>query len=126
MIDEKKLIEDLSNSDITSFNMNFKTGSEKEILESLQEFADKMNKGFLNLIQAQPPVQNWISTAERLPEPFHPVLIHAPGDSPLPTVSEGYLTTDEFWISLYNEPYTMEEIKHWMPLPAPPDIGEQE
>ena len=42
MIDEKKLIKEFLSADGIEFKMNFKTESEEEIIESLQEFADKI------------------------------------------------------------------------------------
>ena len=65
----------------------------------------------------------WISTADRLPNPFESVLMHTPEDSPLPVVHEGYLTCNEIWMSLYREAYTLSEVTHWMPMPEPPKEG---
>ena len=71
MIDETLLIEKFSSSDGIEFKMNFKTGSKEEIIESLQEFADKLREGVLNLIKSQPKVGEWIPCSERLPEEEH-------------------------------------------------------
>lgn len=67
MIDEKKLIKEFLSADGIEFKMNFKTESEEAIIESLQEFADKLREGILNLIKSQPKVDEWIPVSERLP-----------------------------------------------------------
>lgn len=68
-------------------------------------------------------VQEWISVKDRLPEPFVPVLVQMPGEAPLPTVREGFISKDGIWHSaLYNrEP---DEVTHWKPMPQPPKNGE--
>lgn len=66
----------------------------------------------------------WIRTADEPPGMFVSVLMYVPGDSPLPTVHEGYLTGDDIWISCYGEAYTMDEVPFYMPMPEPP-IPEQ-
>lgn len=67
MIDEKKLIKEFLSADGIEFKMNFKTESEEAIIESLQEFADKLREGVLNLIKSQPKINEWIPVSERLP-----------------------------------------------------------
>lgn len=137
MIDEKRLIEDLQSSDWLNFNMQFTAGSPEDIARSLQEFSDKMKECFVDLICAQPPVFNgfvvntnsnrgkgWIRTRDEQPGMYVSVLMYIPGDDPLPTVHEGYLTGDNIWISLYKEAYTMDEVPYWMPMPEPPKDGE--
>lgn len=66
MIDEKKLIKEFLSADGIEFKMNFKTESEEAIIESLQEFADKLREGVLNLIKSQPKVE-WVPVSERFP-----------------------------------------------------------
>ena len=61
----------------------------------------------------------WISVEERLPPPFISVLVHMPGERPLPTVHEGYITGNGKWYAAHF-PREADEITHWMPLPEPP------
>lgn len=62
---------------------------------------------------------SWIPTSERLPEPFVSVLVQMPGESPFPTVREGFITRDGIWHSaLYDR--DPDEVTHWMPMPQPP------
>ena len=125
MIDEKKLIEDLWNNDGIEFQMDFKCRTDEEVLHSVQEFASNMKEGIVNLINAQPKIGGgWIRTADELPGMFVSVLMYVPGDNPLPTVHEGYLTGENIWLSLYREAYTMDEVPFWMPMPEPPKEGE--
>lgn len=134
MIDEKKLIEDVLHNDGIGFTVNFDISSEQSVCNACQEFVDKMKEGFVNLINAQPKIrqcvvlakreEKWISTKEKLPNPYESVLIHLPGNSPLPTVREGYMTEDGYWISLFfHEAFTTDEVPFWMPLPEPPKDG---
>ena len=137
MIDEKRLIEDLQSSNWINFNIQFTTGSPEEIGRSLQKFSDKMKECFVDLIHAQPPVFNgfvintnsnrhegWIRTADEQPGMFVSVQMHTPGDEPLPTVHEGYLTPDGIWLSVRGEVYTMDEVPYWAPMAEPPKDGE--
>lgn len=64
-------------------------------------------------------VHSWISVDERLPEPFHSVLVHMPQETPCPTVHEGYRTNDGCWYSAHFV-REFDEVTHWMPLPEPP------
>lgn len=126
MIDEKKLIEDLLHNDGIDFIVNLQNLTPEGLFNCFQEFANKMKEGFVNLINAQPRVScgGWIRTADECPGMFVSVLMYVPGDSPLPTVHEGYLTGDDIWISVYGEAYTMGEVPFWMPMPEPPKAGE--
>ena len=123
MIDEKKLIEALLHDGGTDFAVRLPNFSPEAVGNTFQEFADKMKEGFINLINAQPKVENWISTKERLPNIFESVLLHVPDNTPLPTVHEGYLTRENIWISMNDRAYTMEEVPFWMPMPEPPEAG---
>lgn len=126
MIDEKLLIEKLLHDDGMDFTVTLSHDhSPESICKTFQEFADKMKEGFVNLINAQPKVSGcgWIRTADELPGMFVSVLMYVPGNDPLPTVCEGYLTGDNIWISLYREAYTMDEVPMWMPMPEPPEVG---
>lgn len=61
----------------------------------------------------------WISVEEKLPQAFYSVLVYIPGEAPLPTVHEGYMTDNGRWIStVYVREF--EEVTHWMPLSEPP------
>lgn len=65
-------------------------------------------------------MSEWISVKDRLPKYFVSVLVHIPGEKPLPTVREGYLANDGNWYTGYykREP---DEITRWMPVPEPPE-----
>lgn len=58
----------------------------------------------------------WIPVTERLPKPFVSVLVHMPGEDPLPTVHEGFLTQDGRWYSNHFD-RDPSEVTHWMPMP---------
>ena len=64
-------------------------------------------------------VQEWISVEDRLPEPYVSVLVNMPGEKPLRTVREGFISNDGIWQSamVRREPG---EVTHWKPLPQPP------
>lgn len=123
MIDEKKLIDDLLHNDGMRFEVKIKDYTPEALGNAFQEFINKMKEGTVALIHAQPSF-GWISAKEQLPNFFESVLINIPGDSPFPTVHEGYLTNDNIWMSLYGEAYTMDEVPFWMPMPEAPKDGE--
>lgn len=130
MIDEKKLIEDLLHNDGIQFNIRFDASTPEACGKSAQELVNKMKSGFADLINRQPMIlipqreERWISPEEQQPQNFVSVIINTPGDYPLPTVHEGYLTPEGNWITIYGEAYTMEEVPFWMPMPNPPKVGE--
>lgn len=134
MIDEKKLIEDLIHNDGIEFNVRFDASTPEACANSAQQLVDKLKQGVVNLINRQPRFflcgdftmhkEQWISAKEQQPQNFVSVIINTPGDYPLPTVHEGYLTPDGIWITIYGEAYTMEEVPFWMPMPTPPKVGE--
>lgn len=82
MIDEKKLIHALIHDDGICFQMDFNTDTEETTLHSLREFAAKLKEGIVDLINAQPKEEEWISAKEKTPTIFESVLIYTPGDSP--------------------------------------------
>lgn len=125
MIDEKKLIEALNNDDGMDFTVTLDGYSPKDVCNAFQNFTNKMKEGFVNLINMQPRVSagGWIRTAGEQPGMFVSVLMYVPGDHPLPVVHEGYLTGDNIWVSVYGEPYTIDEVPLWMPMPEPPKVG---
>lgn len=123
MIDEKKLIKEFLSADGIEFKMNFKTESEEAIIESLQEFADKLREGVLNLIKSQPKVGEWIPVSERLPDRYCHCLVTRRNE-----YEDGYDTDvreDVFielegiwdWQSIFEG--AMDVIVAWMPLPEP-------
>lgn len=61
----------------------------------------------------------WISVKDRLPEPFESVLCYMPGETPFPTVREGFLTRDGIWFSAW---FRREdgEVEYWAEMPEPP------
>ncbi len=126
MIDEKKLIEALLHNDGMDFTVTLSGYSPQDICNTFQDFADKMKEGFVNLINMQPRVScgGWIRTADEPPGMFVSVLMYVPGEHPLPVVHEGYLTGDNIWVSVYGEPYTIDQVPYWMPMPEPPKVGE--
>ena len=123
MIDEKKLIDSLMYNDGIKFDVQIAGVTPEALGNAFQEFINKMKEGFVALINAQHSF-SWISTKEQLPKLFESVLINIPSDSPLPTVSEGYFTNDDIWMTLYGDAYTMEQVPYWMPMPEPPKDGE--
>lgn len=126
MIDEKKLIEALKNNDGMDFEVPLKALTIPEVGKTTQAIIDKMKECFINLINAQPKEECWINPTEQPPNFFESVLIHVPGNHPLPTVHEGYLTPDGIFImSLYGTSYAMEEVPLWKPMPKPPKEDER-
>lgn len=125
MIDEKKLIEALKKKDDRmDFVVPLKALTVPEVAKTAQAIVDKLLEGFINLINAQPKEECWINPKEQPPNHFESVLIHVPGDHPLPTVHEGYLTPAEIFMSVYGEAYTMDEVPFWKPMPEPPKEGD--
>lgn len=70
-------------------------------------------------------MSKWISVKDRLPDTFVSVLVHMPGEKPLPAVHEGYLRPDGKWYSAFYE-REPDEVTHWLPLPEPPEEEEHE
>ena len=56
MIDEKKLIEDLIHNDGMDFEVTLEGTTPQELVNTFQEFANKMKEGVVNLINAQPRI----------------------------------------------------------------------
>lgn len=123
MIDEKKLIDDLLHNDGIEFKVTLAAYTPEAIKSAFFEFTNKMKEGFVALIKSQPSF-GWISTKEQLPRAFESVLIYTPGDSPLPTVKQGYFANDNTFMSLYGDSYTVDEVSFWMPMPKPSRGGE--
>lgn len=123
MIDEKKLIYDLLHDDGIRFEVNVDTSSPESIVQGFQEFMEKLKEGFVDLINAQPSF-GWISTKDRLPEPFTSVLVNIPCHAPMPTVYEGFFVSADEWMTCCGDSYTMDEVPFWMPMPEAPKDGE--
>ncbi len=64
-------------------------------------------------------VAGCIQVIRELPEEFVSVIVHIPGESPLPTVKEAYVVSDMWYTRL--GVYPLGEITHWMPMPKPPE-----
>ena len=64
----------------------------------------------------------WISTKERLPEPYTPVIVARvyEKDKPL-KIEQGMLTVNGWW-KVYGT--NVKRVLYWMPLPEPPEEGE--
>ena len=78
------------------------------------------------LLQAANQLKSpWISVKEGLPEPFISVLCYMPGESPCPTVREGFLTNEGVWYAgMFNR--DPDEVVMWRPMPMPPKEGLKE
>lgn len=63
---------------------------------------------------------DWISVNDRLPELWVSVLVYMPGERPLPTVHQGYLSPTG-WVGGWILGRETDEITHWMPMPEGPD-----
>lgn len=66
-------------------------------------------------------VPKWTSVKDGLPKPFVSVQVYMPGEAPLPTVREGFLTDKGVWhAGLYDrEPG---EVTHWTEMERPPEV----
>mgnify|MGYP004474848541 CR=1 FL=1 len=60
---------------------------------------------------------DWINVKLCLPEPFVSVLCYAPGEKPLPTVREGYITKDGKWVVAFLGRYHT-KITLWAKMPT--------
>ena len=65
-------------------------------------------------------MSEWISVKDRLPKPFVSVLVYMPGETPCPTVHEGYLNPHGGWWAFHFDRLE-DEVTHWMPLPPLPE-----
>ena len=70
---------------------------------------------------AMAKVPKWTSVKDGLPKPFVSVQVYMPGEAPLPTVREGFLTDKGVWhAGLYDrEPG---EVTHWTEMERPPEV----
>ena len=94
----------------------------KENMEISDELFKQLKNAPITICKEEPSietVQEWISVEDRLQEPFVSVLVHMPGEEPLPTVHEGFISNDGIWQSTMfrREPG---EVTHWQPMPQPP------
>lgn len=63
-------------------------------------------------------MSEWISVKDGLPGKFIRVLVHMPGETPHPTVHEGYRGVKNWYADGFRREDC--EVTHWMPLPEPP------
>ena len=64
---------------------------------------------------------DWYNAEKVQPEPFVSVLVYMPGEKPLQTVHEGYISNDGIWVSNWfkREPG---EVTYWTDMPEFPEI----
>lgn len=112
MIDEKKLIEELNQWARDNFSLDNK----------FEYMLAGMEKA-LDIIESQPPADQWIPCSERLPELYQPVLVTAIKwqtallKKPEYYVDAGYCDSEgAFWLSRAR---TRQFAEAWMPLPEP-------
>lgn len=97
--------------------------------DSSDECVEELLKDALALIErleserdaAMAKVPKWTSVKDGLPKPFVSVQVYMPGEAPLPTVREGFLTDKGVWhAGLYDrEPG---EVTHWTEMERPPEV----
>lgn len=75
----------------------------------------------IRIILEIPDEDGWISVKDKLPDEFISVLVHIPGESPLPTVKEAYVFDGKWYAS--HDIYSTGEVTHWKPMPEPPNEG---
>jgi hypothetical protein len=63
------------------------------------------------------PVENWISTKERLPESFRPVIVCREKAKGEYVIEQGCKDVGDWW-KVYGT--RTKKVTHWMPLPHPP------
>lgn len=63
-------------------------------------------------------MNDWISVKDRLPEPFHPVIVCRKSKKKEPCVESGSLDVNGWW-RVYGT--RTKSVTHWMPLPDPPE-----
>jgi hypothetical protein len=63
----------------------------------------------------------WISVEDRLPKTYESVLVYMPGETPNPTVHEGFLNRFGRWYAGGFDRLP-DEVVMWMPLPEPPEM----
>ena len=112
----EKLIELLSNA---PFGIYKKPMGSYLISKSMETLADHLIANGVTISNLETVNKEWIPVTERLPDAFHSVLAHMPGESPMPTVHEGYISRDGIWVA-GNFKRDPGEVTHWMPLPEPP------
>ncbi len=74
--------------------------------------------GCIQVIRDLPEEDGWIPVKDGLPEEFVSVLVHIPGERPLPTVKEAYVVSDMWytWLGVF----PLGDVSHWKPMPEPP------
>lgn len=65
--------------------------------------------------------QEWISVDERLPKPFVSVLVYMPGETPHPTVREGFINNRGKWYAGGFDRLP-DEVVMWKEMPEAPKM----
>lgn len=72
------------------------------------------------------PAKRWIPVEDGLPDPFVSVLVRMPGEKPMPTVREGYVSNsgaEPVWVAAGFR-REQGEVTHWMQMPNfPGDVA---
>ena len=105
MIDEKKLIKELSKNSV------------------FEKITNAEGKNVFKIIEAQPQVGGWIPVSERLPEDGYGVLVTVNGKHNNITFINAleiaeYDSTDGWIVEGYLD-WTNPDVTAWMPLPEP-------
>jgi hypothetical protein len=108
--------------------------SRQKLIEALTEWRNSINRDYLaevyaratledviEYIESQPPADQWIPVAERLPDESGAYLVSIGNYNGVPKVWRMYFTTVEYprWLTFY-------KVTAWMPLPEPYKEGEKE
>ena len=112
MIDEKKLIKELSKNSV------------------FEKITNAEGKNIFEIIEAQPQVGGWIPVSERLPEDGYGVLVTVNGKHNNITFVDA-LEIAEYdgdfgWIVEGYPQWTDPDVTAWMPLPEPYKESEEE
>ena len=105
MIDEKKLIKELSKNSV------------------FEKITNAEGKNVFEIIEAQPQVGGWIPVSERLPEDEYGVLVTVNGKHNNTTFIDALeiaeYDSDEGWIIEGYLDWINPDVTAWMPLPEP-------
>lgn len=110
MIDEKRLIEEIK------MTQNFvrKVYGEKVAIE-----ANEVLKLFVELVESQKKVSEWIPVFERLPEKYKDVLVSFGDEPDIEPVIAWYSDIHKTWHNSGTAHKITAKVKAWMPLPEP-------
>lgn len=104
LINRQKLSEELNMTTEYGFYGEFMDGS--EVAYTLREL--------MQIIESQPPADQWIPCSERLPRAYHDVVVCHGGT----LVEQAMMLPDGRWQCAYTT-YDSKSVKAWMPLPEP-------